>query len=86
MADILEVPLTSEQRVLFAPILRLQHELADSKLRLGIFAVVSDSYIYSEGSGVLRLQVAVLDWPVAEKILKEIAKNAIPVPVELSAF
>ena len=79
--NIIEIRLTPEQRDAFAAVLRASRA-PRFKRQAGIFMVVTDSQKAEEQCGVLRLQVAMVEWSVAAKIAGKLRAEALP--IELS--
>lgn len=82
--NIIEIRLDDEQQFAFAAVLRAAHAIG-SEHRAAILTVVTDSYLPEEQCGVLRLQVAMVDWKVGEKIAGILREKALPIP-EKSVF
>ena len=76
--NIIEIPLTDEQRIIFAAVLRAAHA-PGYKHKAAFFAVVTDSYVPESECSVLRLQVAMVEWKIGEKVAKILTKEALPI-------
>jgi hypothetical protein len=76
MADsrIIQLPLSSEQAMRFADILEAQNNQEKS----AIFAVITDSYVPIAGRGVLRLQLKLVSWKTAQKVVKLLRADSAP--------
>jgi hypothetical protein len=76
--NIVTIELTDEQRVAFAAVLRAAHAQG-SQRKATIFTVVADSYVPDDKSSVLRLQVAMVNWKVGQKVAKLLSDAALKI-------